>query len=213
MTTERFALISVVALSLSLTLAFAPQERQKPKEAADFPTLLQQAGKAWEGKQYGGCLKNLREAQRMAIRERVKVIRAALPNAPEGFEKVAPEESGEADSAIAAALAVGVGSLIEQSYQAKSGDGSVRVTITADSPYLQAITMWIANPSLLEKGSELVKYGPHNAVLRKQDDRWNLMVVLGQDLCEVTVEGRKDDFLLKMFDQAAIDKLAGALAN
>ena len=197
-----------------LLLAASLQERVKPKEAEDVPALLQQAGKAWEAKQLGKCLKSLRQAQQVVLHERAKAVRAALPAAPKGFEKVAVEEDADpAAHALAAAMSVGVGSMIEQEYRATDGGATLRVTITADSPFMQMFSMWIANPSLLEPGSEVVKYGPHNAVLKKQGGGWQLMVLIGQDLCDISLDGRDDDFLLSVFDQAAVDRIAAVLAN
>jgi hypothetical protein len=209
---KTLGIASIGLLIATLFLAAAPQERQKPKGATDVPGLLQQAGKAWEAKQFGVCSKSLRQALELISRERAKAIRAALPNAPEGFEKVAHTEE-EAPNAYAAAMAVGMGSMIDQEYRDTKGGSSVNVTIAADSPLMQMMSMWVANPSMLDPNSELVKYGAHNAVLQKDGGRWNLMIVVGQDLITANVEGRSDEFLLKMFDQAAVDKLAAAIAN
>lgn len=209
-----FPLVVIGLCVAPLLVVAAPQERQKQKTATDVPTLLQQAGKAWEAKQYGVCSKSLRSALELISRERAKAIRAALPNPPEGFEKVAPSDADEAaPNAYAAAMAIGVGSMIDQEYRDTKGGSSVNVQIAADSPLVQMMSMWIANPSILDKNSELVKYGAHNAVLQKDGDRWNLMILVGQDLITANVEGRSDEFLLKMFDQAAVDKIAAALAN
>jgi hypothetical protein len=93
------------------------------------------------------------------------------------------------------------------------GNASIGVTITADSPLVQMFSMWINNPSLLEPGSELIKYGANNAVLKKQGDALQLLILIGSDICDVNVRGRNDEFLLKVFDQAAVDRLAAALAS
>lgn len=212
MNLERLSLIGLC--TLSLVFVAAPQERQKAAAPADFPALLTQAGKAWDAKQYGGCLKTLRQASALVVIERVKAVRAALPNAPDGFEKTGQEENDQAaQNPFAAAIAAGYGSSIEQNYQEKNGNASIRVSITADNPMVQALGMLFSNPAMREAGTEVVKYGPHNALLKKQGDSWNLQILIGQDLCEVNVDGRKDDFLLAMFNQAAVDKIAAALAN
>lgn len=207
-----FVLIGLCAAPV--LLAAALQERQKPKAAADMPALLDEATRAWEAKHFGACTKALRQAQVLVATERAKAVRAALPDAPEGFEKVAVKETEDpASNAFLAAFAAGAGNVIEQKYRETNGRASVDVTITADSPLVQMFSMWITNPAMLEAGSELVKYGPHNAVLKKQGNRWQLMLLIKSDLCDITVDGRDDEFLLKLFDQAAVDRLAAVLAN
>jgi hypothetical protein len=207
-------LAAVALCAVPIVLAFAVQERVKPKAAEDVPALLAKTGETWKAKQYRACLTNLKQALHLVTVERMKAIRAALPAAPAGFEKEAhAEEQDAAANPFLAAMSAGVGSVVEQSYSSADGSGSLRVTITADSPLTQMFSMWVANPKLLEPGSELIKYGAHNAVLKKQGSGWQLMTVIDQDLCEVNVDGRDDDFLLKFFDQAAVDRLAACLAT
>lgn len=198
----------------ALHVAAAVQERVKPAQSGDFPTLVDEARKAWDGKQYGACLKSLRSALGIVTIERVNAIQAALPAAPEGFEKIVQKQAQDAASnPLLGALSVGVGSVVEQRYKETKGGATIGVTITADSPLVQMFSMWINNPSLLEKGSELIKYKAYNAVLKKQGDSLQLMILIGSDICDVNLRGRNDEFLLKLFDQAAVDRLAGVLAN
>ncbi|MEM8713058.1 MAG: hypothetical protein AAGG01_19085, partial [Planctomycetota bacterium] len=60
--------------------------------------------------------------------------------------------------------------------------------------------------------AELIKYGPHSAILQKNGDmRFELSVVLGKSIVKADCNGVSDDALLKLMSQAAIDKLEAAL--
>jgi len=87
--------------------------------------------------------------------------------------------------------------------------------MTTDSPMVQMFNMWIQNPAMLGEGAELIKYGPHAAVLRTQGSgRLQLQILLlGKHLCDVTSEGLDEDGLFALFDQAAVDRLASVLSR
>lgn len=205
--------LAVIGLCVApFFVASARQERQKPKQSADVPALLQQAGKAWEVKQFGGCSKALNQALERVARERAKAVRAEFPNAPEGFEKVVVKES-EDEVAQAFTTSMALAGMIEQTYRESNGEASVDVSVGFDSPMVEMFSLWSMHPAALEAGSKFVKYDPHSAVLRKEGSGWQLLLLIGQDLCTATVQGRNEEFLLKMFDQAAVDRLAAALAN
>lgn len=209
----RRPLLPLLAVATSAALALGlVQERVKKNEPKDFGALHAALGKAWTDQEYGTCLDLARELSGLITQKRTEVILAALPAAPEGFEVEKQRENDQAGNPFAGAM-VGFGSIIEQKYKETGGSGRIDVTVTADSPLIQMFKMWAANPEMLGADAELVKYGEHSAVLRKEGSRWSLQILIGDDLCEAKANGKDDEFLLKMFDQAAVDKLAGALSK
>ncbi|MEM7307610.1 MAG: hypothetical protein AAF682_13110 [Planctomycetota bacterium] len=206
--------LSLLAIA-PLALGAATQERVKPRQASDFGTLVDTAKKAWGDKRYGACQTSLQEAVALVAKARGDAIRAALPGAPAGFQAEKPKKQDQAANPFLGALAATVGNVIEQRYIPDGGGQPIQVTVTADSPMLQMFQMWIANPAMLPAGSELIKYGPHNAVLKKEQNgrRLNLQIVVGGSLAEVRWPNGDEDALFAMWDQAAVDKLAGVLSR
>lgn len=202
-----FAVASLAALSLGLV-----QERVKKNEPKDFATLHAALGQSWTDQQYGKSLDLARDLMGLIGEKRTEVILASLPAAPAGFEIEKQRENNNAANPFANAL-VGFGNVIEQKYRETSAGGRVEVTVTADSPLIQMFKMWAANPAMLGPDAELIKYGEHTAVLRKEGNRWTLQILIGDDLCEAKATGKDDEFLLKMFDQKAVDQLSGALSR
>ena len=97
----------------------------------------------------------------------------------------------------------------------ESSHGTPRVTVTADSPLIAMFSMMIGNPAMIPAGSELIKYGRHNAILetRKNDQGFKLQIVIDSSLIDVDARGLTDEQLLRMFDQAAVDRVAAALGG
>jgi hypothetical protein len=198
-------------ITLATLLPSAAQERVKPKKAASVPEILAQATSAFGEARYGACL---REATGLVAVERAKVIRASLPAAPKGMEKVDEQGSTDTDAAnpFAAALLGGIGSVVTQEYRGE--ERQVSVTVTADSPLVQMFSMWVTNPALLEKGSELVKYGAYSAVLKTEPNKeLELMILIDKTVVDVKSSGLSDDELLAFIDQKAVDALAAVLAK
>lgn len=205
-----------IALSLLLTgsVAFAAvQERVKKQSAADFPSIHAEVGRAWEAKKYGTCLERTRELLALISEKRTAAILAAFPPAPAGFEVVPQKKSAEAANPFAAAMAVSVGSVVEQGYKSSEGRGQVQMTVTADSPMVQMFSMWVTNPAMLGADAELIKYDQHNAVLKKEGSGWSLMILIDSSICELKTRSESDEFLLAMMPQAQVDRLAAALLN
>ena len=204
---------SLIALALvaALPLGLA-QERVKKKGAADFAAVHQSLGESWKAGQYGKSVDLARELLAIANTKRSAVVMAAMPAAPEGWTVESEEQSAQ-ENAMAAAIAAGMGTTIQRRYSNESGEGSLELTVTADSPLAQMVQMWLTNPQMLGEDAELVKYGTSQAVLRKDGDSWNLQMLIDDDLVEATLYGQSDDFLLGFLDQAAVDKLAAALRS
>jgi hypothetical protein len=197
-----------------LAVAAVPQERAAKKTPADFGKTLDSAKKAWGAGDYGACMASLKEAISLVTVKRVETILAALPAAPEGFE-IVPDKSMDQMRAnqMMGAMAAAIGSTVTRDYR---GPYRIRATVTADSPMVQMLNMWIANPATLDPDSELITYGPHKAVLKTTGGgkQRELMIVLNEKhVVQVDYASDDEDALFAMWDQAAIDKLAAALGK
>jgi hypothetical protein len=200
--------VTIGALS---AIAFA-QERTRPRAPATLPELLSQAGTSCGEGRYSACLSELREATALVMAERVKVIRAALPPAPQGMEKIAPDDSNAAIGAFAAALTATVGTVVNQEYS--GSDKSITVAVTVDSPLMQMFGLMSANPEMLEKGSELIKYGAHKGILKDNGmGDYQLQILIDKTMVQIESTGLSDDALLAFMDQKTVDALAVALAK
>jgi hypothetical protein len=200
-------------------LGATAQERTKKPAPADFGALVANAKGDYDAGRFGACVKNLQAASTLAVVQRAKAIRAVLPKAPAGYEIEADQSLEEAlANPMLGALALGIGSVVQQSYRpspAGSRGASIEVTVTVDSPMLQMFQMWITNPAMLPKGSELIKYGSHNAILQQESGgkTRSLQLLIDGSMVEVRWPSADEDALFAMFDQKAVDALAAALAN
>lgn len=198
-----------------LAFSFTVQERVKPREANDFPGCLTAAQNAWKEGRLGECTRQLQEALALVSERRAVAMREAMPAAPDGYEIVPPKPTDPRANAMLAGMSAAVGSMITQEYRpvdARSGRSTISVTLTADSPMVQMIAMMTSNPAMLGQDAELIKYGPTNAILKKDGQRRSLQILIaGKHLCDVTWPNEDEDALLAMFDQAAVTKLTRAL--
>lgn len=205
-----------VALCAVAALAVA-QERVKPKTPADFKATLAAASKAWDNQKYGGCLEHLRTLTALVSVKRREAVLAALPGAPKGFE-IVPEKKNQnaAANPYLAGMTAMVGTSIERKYRETEGRATVNVTVTADSPMITMFSAYAANPAMLGENGELIKYGTHTAVLKTESagKQYSLQILVNaKHLCDVKVRGRDDEFVLRLFNQGVVDKLAAVLAN
>ena len=205
------ALVSSIAI---LAVVATPQKRAQQKTPADFGQTLEAARASWESGDYGTCMGHLREAISLVTIKRTEAILAALPPAPEGYE-IAPDKTVDQLRAnqMMGALATLAGNIVSRDYR---GPHRMKVTVTADSPMIQMLNMWISNPAMLDANSELIEYGDHRAVLKKTSGgkQRELMIVLhGKHVAQVDYANDDEDFLFEVWNQAAIDRLAAALGK
>jgi hypothetical protein len=88
--------------------------------------------------------------------------------------------------------------------------------VTANSPMLQMIALMFSNPALITAdGGELVQYGAHKAILKKLGDTGQELQILMHDkhLIRAQSEGLSADDLLKIFDQAFVDRMEKPLGK
>lgn len=210
MSRKLFSILALVACATFTSAAI--QKRVKAKGAEDFPAIMAAANQSWNKQEYKACIKSLNKAVELAVGKHTEVIRAALPKAPTGWEVVA-DRNNQAANPFAAMMSGAVGTIINQKYrQTDGGRSRLEVTVTVDSPLVQMFGMWLNNPAMLPPESELIEYGTQKAVLKKEGNGWNLQILIhGAHICEVRATGMDEDALFKVFDQAAVDKLAEVL--
>jgi len=204
---KRTTLFLAPLLAISAAIPFA-QERATKKKAPEFKDVHTAIAAAYEAGNYGLAMSKTRELLTVLTPKWHEAILAALPAAPEGYTILPQEKKDPQATAALAALSASVGTVVEQKY--KGEGGIVTVQVTADSPMLQMFSMVLANPAMLGEDQELIKYGDHKALLKQEGQRWTLQIVIDNSMVEV--KGNvSDDFLLRMFDQKAVDRLAAVL--
>jgi hypothetical protein len=195
--------------TLAVLPAFA-QERSGPKKVPTFPEAIEQAKKAVEADKPGAAIAALQAAIRDLQKKQRTQILAALPK-PDGFE-FRDEEVDEKANATLGLAAMGL--TVNRRYE--SGEKSLSVEVMANSPLIQMLGMMFNNPALVEaQGGELIKYGVHKAMLTKSGDDGRELQILMHDahLIKISSQGVGEDDLLKMFDQAFVDRLEKPLGK
>jgi hypothetical protein len=196
--------------SILLVPAFA-QERSGPKKNPAFPEAIEIAKKNVEQEKLGAAIAALQAAIKDLQKKQRAAVLAALPR-PEGWS-IRDQEADEQADQVSAGL-LGVGHSTSRRYD--KGDANISVEITANSPLMQMMTMLFNNPTLIEAdGGELVKYGPHKAILKKSGDAGVELMLLMHDqhLIKITGQGIDGDGLLRIFDQAFVDRLEKPLGK
>jgi hypothetical protein len=200
----------VFVLAASLATATG-QERAAPQKPPTFPEAVDQAKRAVDGEKYGAAIAALQAAiSDMQKKQRAAVI-AGLPK-PAGFE-IHDDDVDESAAAFNATLIAGAS--VTRHYR-KGDDTSIDVEVTANSPVLQMLAMMFNNPALITAdGGEVVKYGAHKAILKKSGDKGQELQILMYDkhLIKVTSQGLTADELLKVFDQAFVDRMEKPLGS
>jgi hypothetical protein len=201
----------LLVLSTLLVLPAAlPQERAGAKKVLTFPEAVDAAKKAVEAEKMGAAIAALQAAIKdLQKKQRVQIL-AALPK-PDGWEVEDANDDTSNDIAIGL---LGGHSAVSRTY--RSGDKQITAEVTANSPLLQMMTMMFANPALVEAdGGEIVKYGPHKAILKKSGENGQELTILMHDahLVKASAQNVSSDDLLKIFDQATIDRLEKPLGK
>ena len=217
-----FKYVLIILCSASLLLVATPQERTKKKGPEDFAKTIERAKASWQAENYGACMKDLQACTNLVVQKRREAIRAAMPAAPAGWT-IQEETSMEdpASNPMFAAMTASIGSVVERTYEQSGGEGRLDVSVMADSPMVQMLSMMFANPSLVGPEAETVGYGAHKGLLNKEDGSLNLQVLIAAThVIEVKLQipgGMKVDaaegLLFGLIDQAAVDKLAAVLTR
>lgn len=204
-----------LSLSLFAAVLFAAplcaQERSAPKKAPTFPEAVDQAKKAVEAEKLGAAITALQAAIRDLQKKQRIAIQACLPK-PEGWT-IRDDEVDESAETMGLTTTV-IGMTMTRHYE--KGNNSIHVEVTANSPMMQMLAMMFSNPALITAdGGELVKYGAHKAILKKSGDNGQELQILMHDthLIKVNAQGVSADDLLKIFDQALVDRLEKPLGK
>ena len=81
-------------------------------------------------------------------------------------------------------------------------------------PIVQMFGMMLANPEVVGKGSELIKYNTYRGILKDNGSgSYQLQILIDKTMVQIDSNGISDDALLAFMDQKAVDALAVALAK
>jgi hypothetical protein len=204
--------ISLLLLSFTLAGGLLVQDRAKKLTSDDVPRILQNASKAFEAKRYAACASEVRTALGLLSGLVRQQLVAVMPAAPAGFEIVQQDSEAELDAGNPFAAMMGLtGSPAERVYRKQEGDGEIRISITPESPMASALAMGFG-VAALDKSAEVITYKGDKGLLRKEGDRLTLQILLsGKHVIDVQASGIDDESLLKLIDQAFVDRVLGAL--
>ncbi|GAB4151128.1 MAG: hypothetical protein Fur0037_19850 [Planctomycetota bacterium] len=206
-------LLLALLLSCSLATLLPAQKRVGPKKEPTFAEALAQAQKAFEAKDYGAAMSSLQAAMQAVQKLQRRAILASMPR-PAGFEF---EDEGDQDAGanpFGASMAA-LGTTVSRKYTHESGKG-FEIEVMANSPLVSMMGMMFSNPALATAdGGEMIEYGKHKAILKKEGDDGRELTILmnGKHVVKVTSHGITDDELLKIFDQACIDAMEKPLGR
>jgi hypothetical protein len=200
-----------VLLTLVLIVPAAAQKRTAAKADPTFAEAVELAKKAAAASEFGSAITALQAAIRDLQKQQRVAILAALPK-PDGWE-VRDEEAETGNAAVDAGTAL-VGLSVRRHYT--KGDQRVDVDVTANSPFIQMLSMMFANPAIIKAdGGELVEYGVHKAMLKKTGDSSSELQILMHDrhIIKVDSQGIAADDVFKIFDQAFVDRMEKPLGK
>lgn len=198
-------------LAVALTVPATAQKRAAAKAEPTFVEAVDAARKAAEAEEFGSAITALQAAIRDLQKKQRVAILAALPK-PAGF-KFEDEPAAEANDMVAAGVAL-VGMNVQRRYT--KGDQRLSVEVTANSPFVQMLSMMFANPAIVKAdGGEMVEYGQHKAILKKSGDSGHELQILmhGKHVIKVEAEGMSADDMFKVFDQAFVDRMEKPLGK
>ncbi len=199
-TPRRFLFLTSALLLLAAPLA-AQKRTAKPEQTV--PDLLKAANAAFDAKEYGTTVSALQEALRLVQQKQRAALVDALPK-PAGWE-IEDQKQDEMNAAFAGLAALG--SAVTRKYT--KGDQSINIEIFANSPTAQMVGMMFSNPVLLQaQGGEVVEYGVHKALLKKEGDSYEMQLLMhGKHLITVRTNGVSDKDLFAIIDQKSVDAL------
>jgi hypothetical protein len=204
-------LLALLVSAVLLAPAANAQERSGPKKNLAFPEAIELAKKNVEQEKLGAAIAALQAAINDLQKKQRTAVLAALPK-PDGWAIHDPSQDEQADAVSAGLL--GVGSSTSRRY--RKGEQEMHVEITANSPLMQMLGMMFTNPALVEAdGGEIVRYGQHKAILKKQGDDGQELMLLMHDthLIKVSSTNVGSDDLLRVFDQGFVDRLEKPLGK
>jgi hypothetical protein len=191
-------------LVAALAIAFSPA--LPADEVAD---QINTATKDYQAGQLRQAVQDLQYAiaqiQEQLNAQYTKLMPAALP----GWQAEEPQ-------ARSAGMAVmGGGTQVSRNYTKEGGGESVEIQLTADSPFLQAMAMMLANPMMMssDPSTKLYHQGRYRGMIKHEagSQDWEIdLMVANRILVQVTGHGMQDrsaaEAYLKALDLAAVEK-------
>ncbi|HLQ37978.1 MAG TPA: hypothetical protein VK348_09260 [Planctomycetota bacterium] len=205
--------LPVVLLLALLAVPAAAQKRAAAVKEPTFPEALELAKKAFDGKEYGSAVSALQAAIRELQKLQRTAILAAMPK-PAGFTFKDEERNDEAANPFAGGMSV-LGLTVDRHYT-KGDDKHIDIEVMANSPMVQMMAVMFSNPALVKAdGGEIVEYGVHKAILKKNGDNGNELTILMYDkhVIKATSGGITVEELLAVIDQAMVDRMEKQLGK
>ncbi len=195
-----------LAKSLLLTAALAAAPVLSADEVTEQIDLGVQAYK-------GGELRQAVQELQYAIAQIQEVLN-------DQYTKLMPEPLAEwtADEpeAQSAGMAVmGGGTQVSRQYRKEGTRESVKIQLMADSPFLQAMSMMLSNPMMMQSdpSMKLYRLGKYRGMIKHQKDskRWEIsLMVANRILVQVSGEGLESkapaEAYLEALDLQAVEK-------
>ncbi|MCB2187156.1 MAG: hypothetical protein KQJ78_12105 [Deltaproteobacteria bacterium] len=177
-------MLTLIAAGLVLILA-----QGRPALADDISDRLKKGTELYEQGDLAGALEELELAITQIRQKKGEALEKVFPAAPAGWQ------AEKAESQAAGPGMFGGGVTATQAYRQTSGEGTAEIQIISDSPLIQTLGMFLANPMFLQGGEQgkLVVIKGQKALLKKTgDDSAELQTLLDNKvLVRVEVSGVK----------------------
>jgi hypothetical protein len=204
-----------VGLTLGIALGGASLvlAQEEEQEGMDPKELFASAKESLDGKKYGKTLQDLQLLVGTVQKLRIKQIKGALPNAPQGW--AAEDPKGDATGA----MFLGGGITVKRMYYKgeQGASSNVSLELVTDSPMVTALAPMLTNPAFFQgqEGMTMMKVKGKNAIVewRKGEKNGTLKMLLNNNTTLLTLQGnevdQKDvtDTFAKNMDLAAIEKV------
>jgi hypothetical protein len=157
---------------------------------------------------------------RQAIQELQYAIAQIQEQLDSQYTKLMPEplegwSAQEAQSQSAGMSMMGGGTQVSRDYNKNGGNESVRIQVMADSPFLQAMSMMLSNPMMMQSdpSSKLYRHGRHRGMIKHQrnSNQWEIsLMVANRIMVQVSGNGLESEApledYLKALDLAKVEK-------
>ncbi len=198
--------------SLAIVLATALLSIMPLLHADEITDQIEMARQAYES----GELRQAKDELQYAIAQ----IQERLDNQ---YVQLMPEPlpgwvGDPAQSQTAGMAMMGGGTQLSRTYRNNATGELVELSLVADSPFLQAMSMMLSNPMMMrsEPGTKLYRLGKHRGMIKNApgSDRWEISLMLANRiLVQVQGDGLKDqapaEAYLKALDLDAVQKAFG----
>jgi len=207
------AVLTPLSLAVLLAIPAHSQKFQKKATAKDFGGTVKDATADFDAKKYATAIRKLQQAIAIALEELRKQVIALMPAAPEGFKQLPATKQ-----ATPAALLLNTTWVpVEQRYRAETGNGSIKVTVTADSALAKMLGMGFAMAAH-DPNTEIVEYEAHKALFktikRGRGLKFDLQIlVYGKHVIQIVANGISKEKFFETFSQAFVDKIAAVLGK